>query len=158
MLAGAERRTASLRSELRLPAHGSELNAARAYARDAAARFGLDADRAYEFVYAVNEAVTNAVRHGAPDEQGRISLSILPEADRLTFVVRDWGTFAIPSLEPATTAEHGRGFALMADLVDDVQLSTEPGCTIVRLSKLRVASNGSDADALTVENAVVDRV
>jgi anti-sigma regulatory factor (Ser/Thr protein kinase) len=127
-------------SELHIPARRSELGAARKYAGEVAEAFGLDADSCYEFVYAVNEAVTNAIRHGASDEEGMIHLSIIADADRLTFVVSDQGTFTMPVLdatEIAETAEHGRGLALMASLVDEVQLCIEPGGTTVRLSKAR---------------------
>ncbi len=43
---------------------------------------------------AFNEAVTNAIRHGAPDEHGHIHLSVLVDGERLTLAVRDYGTFA----------------------------------------------------------------
>jgi anti-sigma regulatory factor (Ser/Thr protein kinase) len=138
MLAATEQGTAGhLSSELRLPAHCSELHLARSYAREAALSFGLDADRSYEFVYAVNEAVTNAIRHGAPDEWGDICLSIVSDDARLTCVVRDYGTFVTPSPETTATAMGGRGFGLIASLMDDFQLCIEPGCTTVRLSMVR---------------------
>jgi anti-sigma regulatory factor (Ser/Thr protein kinase) len=124
-------------SDLRLPAKPSELSAARRYAEEAATAFGLDADGCYEFVFAVNEAVTNAIRHGTPDEQGQIHLGITTSPDRLTFIVRDCGTF-VPFVRMSNSkSEHGRGLALMAKLVDEVQLCSEPGSTTVRLSKAR---------------------
>jgi anti-sigma regulatory factor (Ser/Thr protein kinase) len=43
----------------------------------------------------------------------------------------------MPVLDSDETAEHGRGLALMASLVDEVQLYIEPGGTTVRLSKAR---------------------
>jgi serine/threonine-protein kinase RsbW len=136
--ASVERDTASSAGgELRLPARRSELSAARLYTEKVAAACGFDADSCYEFVYAVNEAVTNALRHGAPDAQGLIYLSSVVDADRLTFAVRDCGTFAPPTLDATTRSEHGRGLAFMATLMDEVQLRTEPGSTIVRLSKAR---------------------
>ena len=122
-------------SELQLHAQPSELTLARDYARRAATAFGFDDDSCYDFVYAVNEAVTNAIRHGAPDEQGRIRLSVSTEANRLTFSVRDCGSFLIPSRQDATASAHGRGFALMANLVDEVRLRIEPRGTTVTLSK-----------------------
>ena len=138
MQASGEHDAASLaESELHLPARRSELGAARKYAADVAAAFGLDADSCYEFVVAVNEAVTNAIRHGASDERGRIQLSVVADAERLTFAVRDRGTFVMPVLDGAVNSEHGRGLALMASLVDEVQLEIEPGGTTVRLSKAR---------------------
>jgi serine/threonine-protein kinase RsbW len=128
----------SAAGELRFPAHSSELGAARRYAEEAAAAFGFDADGCHECVFAVNEAVTNAIRHGAPDERGLIYLGVAADDDRLTFTVRDAGTFAIPVPETTMSSEHGRGLALMASLMDEVQLRIEPGSTVIRLSKIRV--------------------
>jgi serine/threonine-protein kinase RsbW len=125
------------RSELHLRARRSELGTARKYARDVATAFGLDADTCYEFVVAVNEAVTNAIRHGAADDRGRIQLSVVTDAQRLTFAVRDQGTFVMPVMDGAENSEHGRGLSLMASLVDEVQLEIDPGGTTVRLSKAR---------------------
>jgi anti-sigma regulatory factor (Ser/Thr protein kinase) len=124
-------------SELLLPAQATKLGAAREYAHQAAAAFGLDADRCYEFAFAVNEAVTNAIRHGTPDEQGHIHLSVLVDGDRLTLAVRDYGTFAEFVSDDVASWERGRGFVLMARLMDAVQLCVGSGNTTVRLSKAR---------------------
>jgi len=128
-------------SELCLPAECSQLAAARTFARQSAAAYGLDGDDCYEFAYAVNEAVTNAIRHGLPDERGFIRVTITAEADRLTCAVRDWGTFTAPAEDPAASfdaaAEHGRGLALMRILMDEVRLHTSSGGTTVYLSKVR---------------------
>jgi anti-sigma regulatory factor (Ser/Thr protein kinase) len=124
-------------SELHLLARRSELGVARKYAEDVAAAFVLDPDSRYEFVYAVNEAVTNAIRHGASDEEDMIHMSISADADRLTFAVRDRGTFVMPVVDGIETSEGGRGLALMASLVDEVDLHIDPGGTTVRLSKVR---------------------
>jgi anti-sigma regulatory factor (Ser/Thr protein kinase) len=134
-------------TELHVLARRSELGVARKYAEDVAAAFGLDADSRYEFVYAVNEAVTNAIRHGASDEEDMIHMSIVADAERLTFSVSDRGTFPMPGVDGAETSESGRGLALMASLVDEVNLNIDPGGTTVRLSKLRpsleaVGANG----------------
>jgi anti-sigma regulatory factor (Ser/Thr protein kinase) len=123
-------------TELRLPAQASELAVAREYAYAAAAAFGLDADGCYEFAFAVNEAVTNAIRHGKPDEHGQVHLSVFADDDRLTFAVRDRGTFAASAFDRVTSSERGRGFALMTRLMDGVQLCAAPGSTTLRLSKL----------------------
>ena len=124
-------------SELHVLARRSELGVARKYAEDVAAAFGLDADSRYEFVYAVNEAVTNAIRHGASDEEDMIHMSITADAERLTFAVRDRGTFVMPEPDAPEISEGGRGLALMASLVDEVDLHIDPGGTTVRLSKAR---------------------
>jgi len=136
--APVENDAASRIDELRLPALPAKLGVAREYAQQAAAAFGLDADRCYEFAFAVNEAVTNAIRHGAPDESGHIYLSVLAERDRLTLAVRDYGTFSGFAPGCAASTERGRGFALMVRVMDAVQLSVGSGSTTVRLSKARV--------------------
>jgi hypothetical protein len=66
-----------------------------------------------------------------------VRVGIVADAERLTFSVRDRGTFVMPVLDGSMSAEHGRGLALMASLVDEVQLEIEPGGTTVRLSKAR---------------------
>lgn len=134
-------KTKSPSSELCLPAELSQLAVARTFARQAAAAYGLDGDGCYEFAYAVNEAVTNAIRHGLPDERGFIRVTITAEADRLTCAVRDWGRFTPPTEGPAASsdagAEHGRGLMLMGILMDEVRLHTSSGGTTVYLSKVR---------------------
>jgi anti-sigma regulatory factor (Ser/Thr protein kinase) len=125
------------RSELCLPARPSKLGVAREYAHQAAAAFGLDADRCDEVAFAVNEAVTNAIRHGRPDERGDIHLCVRADGDRLTLAVRDCGTFSACSSAACKCPEGGRGFVLMARLMDAVQLCVAPGSTTVRLSKAR---------------------
>jgi anti-sigma regulatory factor (Ser/Thr protein kinase) len=123
-------------SELCLLAQPAKLGVAREYAHRAAASFGLDEDRCHEFAFAVNEAVTNAIRHGIPDEHGRIHLTAMTSGDCLTIAVRDYGRFAA-SASAAPDAEHGRGFALMGCLMDRVQLCVAAGGTTVFLSKAR---------------------
>ena len=124
-------------SELRLPARPAKLAAAREYAHEAAAAFGFDGERCYEVAFAVNEAVTNAIRHGQPDEHGYIHLSALADGDRLTLAVRDCGTFSASAAASAASGEGGRGFPLMARLMDSVQLCVSCESTTVRLSKAR---------------------
>jgi serine/threonine-protein kinase RsbW len=123
--------------DLCLPAQPAKLILAREYAHRAAAAFGLDADRCYEVVFAVNEAVTNAIRHGCPDAHGDIHLSVSADSDRLTLSVRDYGTFSGSAPIGGKDADRGRGFVLMARVMDAVQLCVGCGSTTVRLSKAR---------------------
>ncbi len=84
---------------------------------------------------AVNEAVANALEHGAPCRGGLIHLGAEIEAQKLSFYVRDCGEFALlADPHPDGIAERGRGLALMTLLMDEVQLQTD-GQTEVRLSK-----------------------
>jgi anti-sigma regulatory factor (Ser/Thr protein kinase) len=131
------RRATPLVSELRLPARSSKLWVAREYAYAAASSFGLDADRCVDFAFAVNEAATNAVRHGLPDRAGDVHLSVLADERRLTLSVRDCGTFSASYSVLGPHAERGRGFAMMARLMDAVQLCVAPGSTTVRLTTER---------------------
>jgi serine/threonine-protein kinase RsbW len=137
--------------ELRLPATRAELGTARKRANEAATAFGLDPARCYDFVFAINEAVTNAIKHGAPDEDGLITLRFSSKGDRLTCAVHDQGTFTTPVQPAHPRADHGRGLALMAKLVDDFQLAVKPGSTIVRLSKDR--SRAVRRGSLVVDHA-----
>jgi anti-sigma regulatory factor (Ser/Thr protein kinase) len=133
--------TTSASSELCLPARPSMLYRAREYAQQTASAFGLDADSCYEFVLAVNEAVTNAIRHGSPNEQGDIHLSVLTDGDRLTLTVRDYGTFTRADPDSDTMSESGRGLSIMARSMDAVQLSITSANTSIRLSKTREATH-----------------
>jgi anti-sigma regulatory factor (Ser/Thr protein kinase) len=69
-----------------------------------------------------------------------IHMSIAADAERLTFCVRDRGTFVMPEVDADESSPGGRGLALMASLVDEVDLHIDPGGTTVRLTKLRAAS------------------
>jgi anti-sigma regulatory factor (Ser/Thr protein kinase) len=118
-----------------LPAQPSGLRVARAYAHEAGLAFGLDADACHDFALAANEAVTNAIRHGAPDEHGHIHLSVAADAGRLTFSVRDHGSFSARSPATTTIGEGGRGMSIMASLMDEVQICITPESTTVQLCK-----------------------
>ncbi|MGO9488328.1 MAG: ATP-binding protein [Solirubrobacteraceae bacterium] len=124
-------------AELHLPAESSRLAAARRHVEHAASRLGLDPARSSRFVYAVNEAVTNAIRHGAPDREGRIRLCTVVEDERLIVHVHDSGDFVLPDVRPGPEDDHGRGFPLMACFADEVLLSVRPGATTVSLSIAR---------------------
>jgi anti-sigma regulatory factor (Ser/Thr protein kinase) len=116
---------------------------AREHVERAALAVGFDARAAHEIVFAVNEAVTNAIRHGRPDQTGTIGLLIERDGDGLTVVVSDSGSF-IPSIpDGSPMAEQGRGFVFMSTLMDQVDLIRCPEGTLVRLRKHR---NGSCAD------------
>ncbi|MGH2866614.1 MAG: ATP-binding protein [Solirubrobacteraceae bacterium] len=123
---------------LRLRARPSELKHARERVAEVGDQFGLAAKHCYEFVFAVNEAVTNAIRHGRADGQGTIGLRLDADGDELICTVCDSGPFVTPT-EPADPefAESGRGFDLMSALVDELELSVEAEATVVRLRKRR---------------------
>ena len=57
--------------------------------------------------------------------------------------MRDRGTFVMPEVDGMEVSEGGRGLALMASLVDEVELHIDPGGTTVRLSMLRSSGLGT---------------
>jgi anti-sigma regulatory factor (Ser/Thr protein kinase) len=124
--------------ELWLRADPVELRTARRFAEAAADDFGLDSDARFRFTLAVNEAVANAIEHGAPSPDGRVQLRIGAQGDSLTFEVRDWGSFSVNMPDPGRLQERGRGLAMMATLVDEVDLMPSDTSTVVRL-RLKVA-------------------
>jgi anti-sigma regulatory factor (Ser/Thr protein kinase) len=119
--------------ELWLTADPAELVTARRFAEAAARDFGLDADACFRFTLAVNEAVANAIEHGAPSAEGHVLLRISTRGDSLSFEVRDWGRFSVRWRHPEELPERGRGLALMASLVDEVDLKPSDDSTVVRL-------------------------
>jgi serine/threonine-protein kinase RsbW len=128
------------REQLELKADPGELATARRFVDAAAARFGLvDQDR-YEFTFAVNEAVSNAIEHGRPSPDGTIRLNVAEEDGSLVFEVEDHGTFAPgpPTVDPLH--HRGRGLAFMAATMDEVDVRRTGSGTVVRLCKRRAAA------------------
>ena len=123
--------------QCRLPALASELQNLRRCADDAAADFGFSHNDRYDFVFAVNEAVTNAIRHGKPDRDGTIGVRIDSDGDTLICSVSDSGQFQARPEDSDPLAERGRGFACMSMLTDQLDLSSTPRGTTVRLHKRR---------------------
>jgi anti-sigma regulatory factor (Ser/Thr protein kinase) len=120
--------------ELRLVATPTDLAAAREFVQRAAMIFGLGPEASFELVLAANEAVTNAIRHGGVDDEGKILLFTFADGERLTLGVRDYGTFREPA---APRLDGGRGLAMMRSLSDHFELQADPLGTTVRLSKDR---------------------
>ena len=97
---------------------------------------GFDAQARYQITVATNEAVSNAMEHGLPCDDGRLHLAAGVERGSFVFSVRDCGDFEEPaSPQPDPVAERGRGFAFMNLLMDDVRLDARAGETVIRLAK-----------------------
>lgn len=128
------------REQLELKADPGELAAARRFVDAAAVRFGLDDQERYDFRFAVNEAVSNAIEHGDPSPDGTISMHVGEEDGALVFEVEDHGTFAPgpPAIDPLH--ERGRGLAFMAATTDEVDVRRGGSGTVVRLCKRRAAA------------------
>lgn len=99
-----------------------------------AAAVGLFGARLDGFVLAVNEIMTNAVRHGG----GRGRLRLWRAAGTVSCEVRDEGRAVAGRLEPGelppTTATGGRGLWLARQLCDEVEVETGVAGTVVRVT------------------------
>ncbi len=97
---------------------------------------GFDAGTRYQVTVATNEAVSNAMEHGVPCDDGDIHLTATVEHGSFVFSVRDCGEYEhAAAVTPDPVAERGRGFAFMNLLMDDVRLEASPGKTVLRLAK-----------------------
>jgi anti-sigma regulatory factor (Ser/Thr protein kinase) len=98
-------------------------------------RHGLRADALSDWVTAVNELMTNAVRHGGG--AGRLRLRF---DDRLTCEVCDSGAgFAVSGHlgdrpRPALSASGGMGLWIVAQMAEVLSVDSGPGGTAVRIA------------------------
>ena len=121
---------------LAIPAGPQGLSESRGFIERALAAAGFDPGARYQITVATNEAVSNALEHGAPCDDGHFHLAATVESGSFVFSVRDCGAFEhSASPEPDPLAERGRGFAFMNLLMDDVRLEARPGKTVLRLAK-----------------------
>ena len=95
-----------------------------------AAEVGLPEARRQDFVLAVDEVVTNAVRHGG----GRGRVEVWLADGRLWFRVSDSGSgfsVPLPARAPAPTLPGGRGLWITSHVTDDLTIATGPLGTTV---------------------------
>ena len=118
-----------------LRADPASASVAREFAGDAAEDVGCDHAATEAFRLAISEAVANAVEHGAPCENGLISVSLYIEAGCLTTEIRDCGDFKAARQPADSLDERGRGLPLMFAVMDYVEIESVPGQTVVRLTK-----------------------
>jgi anti-sigma regulatory factor (Ser/Thr protein kinase) len=126
---------------LRLRHDPTELERARAFAEDAAARFGLDRLAREDLKIATSEAVANAIEHGQPCEDGAIHLWAAEREATLALGVRNGGEFVFRPPAGDPLAERGRGLTVMAGLVDEVALSRVGNDIQIELTKERRHGN-----------------
>jgi anti-sigma regulatory factor (Ser/Thr protein kinase) len=108
------------------------LGAMRHLVGEAAARFGLDSDRGFDVVLAVNEVATNSLEHG----DGTASLRVWGGDGTVVCEIRDEGRFAdqlAGRRAPASDDPRGRGLWIANQLCDLVQIRSTAAGTSVRL-------------------------
>jgi anti-sigma regulatory factor (Ser/Thr protein kinase) len=134
---------ASIDRTVDVRADPSELIGVRRFAEEAAARFGLGEQERFDFTFAVNEAVSNAIEHGRSSPAGTIRVEVATEADALVFRVEDYGEFKPKApMSEVVFAERGRGLAFMTAVVDEVDVRRGESGTLVQLCKRRSDANG----------------
>ncbi|HEY0696674.1 MAG TPA: ATP-binding protein [Micromonospora sp.] len=96
---------------------------------------GLDADTRADFVTAVNEMMTNAIRHGGG--RGELRLTV---ADRISCEVRDHGPgFAAEDYvdrrdRPSPSPDGGMGLWIVQRTTETMAIESGPTGTTVRIS------------------------
>ena len=113
----------------------SGLSESRGFIDRALTDAGFDPETRYQVTVATNEAVSNAMEHGAPCDDGHFHLAAAVHSGSFVFTVRDCGEFEESAPDPDPVAERGRGFAFMNLLMDDVRLDAQPGATVLELTK-----------------------
>jgi anti-sigma regulatory factor (Ser/Thr protein kinase) len=121
----------SIRADLSL------LKEARDFAERAAADFGFDGAACYDVKLAMSEAVTNAIQHGSSSPSDPIKIVVGAEGGALVFEVQDTGRFRPRVRRRGELTESGRGLEFMRILMDEVDLRSEHGGTLMRFAKRR---------------------
>jgi serine/threonine-protein kinase RsbW len=114
----------------------STITALRHAVASCAARAGLTSGRLDDFVVAVNELLTNAVRHGG----GHGRLTLRHTGDQVICEVNDSGPGLTapfggdPPARPAADQPGGWGLWLAEELTDHFEITSGPAGTTVRVS------------------------
>ena len=124
-----------LEREMWLRADPASASVARAFVAQAAEELHYDRATTEALRLGITEAVSNAIEHGAPCEDGLISVSVYLEAGCLTTEVGDCGDFQAARQATNGLEERGRGLPIMHATMDNVEIDSVPGRTVVRLVK-----------------------
>jgi anti-sigma regulatory factor (Ser/Thr protein kinase) len=129
-----------IRQETWLRAAPVSVSRARAIVTEAAVGAGLSAEGTHDLILATSEAVANAVQHGEAWPNDCILLVTERSASGLRVEVADCGQFD-SALEPAPLeATGGRGIAIIAAVVDRLEVRNGDGQTVICFER-----HGSDA-------------
>jgi anti-sigma regulatory factor (Ser/Thr protein kinase) len=118
-----------------LEADPRRLGEAREWARDIAARAGLDEPDCFQVRLAMSEAVANAIQHGSRRPSDCIYIEAFSSDGHLVFEVRDTGTFIAPRAHSTHDDEGGRGLEVLSMIMDDVEMTSRDGGSVLRFAK-----------------------
>jgi anti-sigma regulatory factor (Ser/Thr protein kinase) len=137
---GDEGTQSSGRRTLTIPARLDRLGEVRDFADRAAQEAGFDEGVRYQIKVAVNEAVTNAIRHGSESPEDTVEIEITERDGHLDFSVADSGVFVHRFELRRDLAERGRGLAFIAELMDGLEVRPDYEGTTIRFSKRSLPS------------------
>ena len=123
------------RRALSIPARLERLAEVREFVDHAASAAGFAEAERYEVKLALNEAVTNAIRHGSESPDDRVEILVSEHDGQLDLSVADSGVFVHRFELRRQLAEGGRGLAFIAELMDGLEVCPEYGGTTIRFSK-----------------------
>ena len=126
--------------KLSIPAQLERLGEVRDFVDRATEEAGFDDRARYEIKLAVNEAVTNAIRHGSDSPEDSVRLVITQRGEELDFCVADSGLFVHRFELPRDLPERGRGLSFISELMDGLEVQPEYEGTTIRFSKRSPAS------------------
>ncbi|HZB05977.1 MAG TPA: ATP-binding protein [Thermoleophilaceae bacterium] len=119
-----------------LPAAPEGAPQARALVREAASELELDANTTYELMLATTEAFANAVEHGTPCKTGGVFVCVRSHGRGVGIEVCDCGgCFPSPPDSRKPRAEGGRGIAIIAAIMDRLEVLPDGDVTRVCFEK-----------------------
>jgi serine/threonine-protein kinase RsbW len=132
-----EPRTGASEILLTIPSKAEYLGFCRLVLAGLARARTLDEESLADLKLAVTEACSNVIRHAYPDElEGEIEIHYLLEPEAVTIEVVDNGTgfeasAEVPVVEeaepsPDALSDHGMGIAIIATLMDELELTPGP--------------------------------
>jgi len=129
--------------EFKIPADKRYLAIVRRGVRSLAESVGFTGEEITDMEVAVSEAVTNSMEHGSPDSDVAVVVVRCQATGKsLVVEVEDEGeadSIPAPSIMADLCDEHGRGLAIIRELVDQLEgTRTEHGMK-VRLAKQKVS-------------------
>ncbi len=121
---------------IKVKAETAQLAQIRSFVEEIAAQAALNVERVFDLKVAVSEACANSMEHaGCRGEWLEICSDL--QAERLTFIITDSGSFLAPSPARDPVSNRGFGLPLMVALMDEVRFArTAGGGTKVTLSVL----------------------
>lgn len=128
-----------------IPADVDRLAGIRDEVSELVAPLGFSDAAIFDVKVALGEALANAVRHGAPDSNGRVCVDVRAFADRVVVEVTDNGAGfdGVHIASDDLYAPSGRGIMFMRALMDRVEFEpAKGGGTLVRLVKHHRAEPG----------------